>query len=284
MGATGGVRASALLPPPLLLLRLSHQGELIEMEARCWSVGPFCLLLLDGVTHPPTNPSHTHITRTRIQVVGDRPGAADQASDEYVSLLLRELGAALAVVDPSASTSSVVNSDQGMGGIDPRRVRAAGGLTSIFFGGGTPSLTPPRLVKAVVAALEGAFGLAEGAEVGGREWAGCVFHACVACTYVYTHLYITQLSSNPPPNKIKQQISMEMDPGTFDAPRLKAFLEECGVTRVSMGVQAFDAGLLAACGRAHRSVGGWLCCVFIEADGCVHACVWGVYAHQPINH
>lgn len=47
---------------------------------------------------------------------------------------------------------------------------------------------------------------------------------------------------------------MEMDPGTFDLPRLQAFLQECGVTRVSMGVQAFDAGLLAACGRAHRYV------------------------------
>lgn len=61
--------------------------------------------------------------------------------------------------------------------------------------------------------------------------------------------------STHPPNL--KQISMEMDPGTFDGPRLHAFLHDCGVTRVSMGVQAFDAELLAACGRAHRCVGGY---------------------------
>jgi len=82
--------------------------------------------------------------------VGDRPGAADTASEEYVALLLREL---------KATTSNG-------GGIDPARIRAAGGLTSIFFGGGTPSLTPPRLVKGVIEGLERAFGLsAEGCEV-----------------------------------------------------------------------------------------------------------------------
>lgn len=32
--------------------------------------------------------------------------------------------------------------------------------------------------------------------------------------------------------------------------RLQEFLD-LGITRVSMGVQSFDAGLLAACGRAH---------------------------------
>jgi coproporphyrinogen III oxidase-like Fe-S oxidoreductase len=42
----------------------------------------------------------------------------------------------------------------------------------------------------------------------------------------------------------------QMDPGTFDAARLQAFLAT-GLTRISMGVQSFDAGLLQACGRAH---------------------------------
>ncbi|CAN0145574.1 unnamed protein product, partial [Ectocarpus fasciculatus] len=41
-----------------------------------------------------------------------------------------------------------------------------------------------------------------------------------------------------------------MDPGTFDEARLEDFLA-LGITRVSMGVQSFDAGLLEACGRAH---------------------------------
>ena len=39
------------------------------------------------------------------------------------------------------------------------------------------------------------------------------------------------------------ECTLEMDPGTFDAERLAAFLE-AGVTRVSLGVQSFDQALL----------------------------------------
>ena len=46
------------------------------------------------------------------------------------------------------------------------------------------------------------------------------------------------------------EISMEMDPGTFDAARLRE-VREAGVSRVSVGVQAFDDALLKSCGRAH---------------------------------
>ncbi|KAF5732190.1 hypothetical protein HS088_TW18G00881 [Tripterygium wilfordii] len=46
------------------------------------------------------------------------------------------------------------------------------------------------------------------------------------------------------------EISMEMDPGTFDAEKLKELME-MGVNRVSLGVQAFQEELLKACGRAH---------------------------------
>ncbi|KAJ0104838.1 hypothetical protein Patl1_18228 [Pistacia atlantica] len=46
------------------------------------------------------------------------------------------------------------------------------------------------------------------------------------------------------------EISMEMDPGTFDATKLKELME-LGVNRVSLGVQAFQDGLLKSCGRAH---------------------------------
>ncbi|XP_051147902.1 uncharacterized protein LOC127263028 [Andrographis paniculata] len=46
------------------------------------------------------------------------------------------------------------------------------------------------------------------------------------------------------------EISMEMDPGTFDAPTLRALID-LGVNRVSLGVQAFQDELLKACGRAH---------------------------------
>lgn len=96
------------------------------------------------------------------QVVGDRPGVADAASEEYVSLLLRELAAS---VSPKP-LAGAVDVDQGWSTqIDAARIREAGGLTSIFFGGGTPSLTPPHLVQKVIAALEAAFGLNPDAEV-----------------------------------------------------------------------------------------------------------------------
>ncbi|KAM7273511.1 hypothetical protein ACFE04_028175 [Oxalis oulophora] len=82
-------------------------------------------------------------------------------------------------------------------------------LQTVFFGGGTPSLVPPRLVSLILDSLRAKFGIHEDAE-----------------------------------------ISMEMDPGTFDARKLKGFME-LGVNRVSLGVQAFQDELLKACGRAH---------------------------------
>lgn len=46
------------------------------------------------------------------------------------------------------------------------------------------------------------------------------------------------------------EISIEMDPGTFDNARLREILE-LGVNRVSLGVQSFQEELLRVCGRAH---------------------------------
>lgn len=46
------------------------------------------------------------------------------------------------------------------------------------------------------------------------------------------------------------EITLEADPGTFDAARLGAYMD-VGITRFSVGVQAFDDTLLEACGRAH---------------------------------
>jgi putative oxygen-independent coproporphyrinogen III oxidase len=47
------------------------------------------------------------------------------------------------------------------------------------------------------------------------------------------------------------EISMEMDPGSFDLPHLQV-LHTLGLNRISLGVQAFQDALLAACGRTHR--------------------------------
>ncbi|XP_064975212.1 uncharacterized protein LOC135618266 [Musa acuminata AAA Group] len=46
------------------------------------------------------------------------------------------------------------------------------------------------------------------------------------------------------------EVSIEMDPGTFDKEKMERLLE-LGVNRVSLGVQAFQEELLRACGRAH---------------------------------
>jgi putative oxygen-independent coproporphyrinogen III oxidase len=46
------------------------------------------------------------------------------------------------------------------------------------------------------------------------------------------------------------EISMEIDPGTFDFAGLQAY-QAAGINRFSFGIQAFQPELLAACGRAH---------------------------------
>lgn len=58
------------------------------------------------------------------------------------------------------------------------------------------------------------------------------------------------------------EISLEMDPASFDRPRLAGYLA-AGVNRVSLGGQSFDDAVLASLGRRHRrddllEAAGWL--------------------------
>lgn len=46
------------------------------------------------------------------------------------------------------------------------------------------------------------------------------------------------------------EISIEMDPATFSLPQIQGYAQ-LGINRVSLGVQAFQRQLLAACGRTH---------------------------------
>ncbi len=46
------------------------------------------------------------------------------------------------------------------------------------------------------------------------------------------------------------EISIEIDPGTFTADRLRQY-QDLGINRISLGVQAFQDELLKSCGRAH---------------------------------
>jgi putative oxygen-independent coproporphyrinogen III oxidase len=47
------------------------------------------------------------------------------------------------------------------------------------------------------------------------------------------------------------EISLEIDPGTFDKNQLQEYLT-LGINRISLGVQTFDAQLLQVCGRTHN--------------------------------
>ncbi|MBE9168143.1 coproporphyrinogen III oxidase [Pleurocapsales cyanobacterium LEGE 06147] len=82
-------------------------------------------------------------------------------------------------------------------------------LTTIFFGGGTPSLLPLPLLERILKTIENHFGIAPEAE-----------------------------------------ISMEMDPGTFNREQLQGYVG-VGINRVSLGIQAFQDELLQICGRSH---------------------------------
>jgi oxygen-independent coproporphyrinogen-3 oxidase len=83
-------------------------------------------------------------------------------------------------------------------------------LTSIFFGGGTPSLLPVPGMARLLSSLQQVFG-----------WSPDI------------------------------EISLEIDPGTFTLPQLRAY-QDLGVNRFSLGVQAWQDPLLERIGRHHR--------------------------------
>ena len=82
-------------------------------------------------------------------------------------------------------------------------------ITSVFIGGGTPSLFSPASIDALLSGVRARVRLEPHAE-----------------------------------------ITLEANPGTVEAARFKGF-RAAGVNRISLGVQSFDAGMLAALGRIH---------------------------------
>lgn len=62
------------------------------------------------------------------------------------------------------------------------------------------------------------------------------------------------------------EISMEMDPGTFDLNQLQGY-GAAGVNRVSLGVQAFQPELLQLCGRSHNRSDVWAAVEMIRQVG-----------------
>lgn len=82
-------------------------------------------------------------------------------------------------------------------------------VTTIFVGGGTPSILPGELIEELFAAVYACFDVAEEAE-----------------------------------------ITIEANPGTLTMEKLETYLE-CGVNRLSLGLQSADDQELACLGRAH---------------------------------
>ena len=62
------------------------------------------------------------------------------------------------------------------------------------------------------------------------------------------------------------EISIEMDPGTFDRAKLQGFLA-AGINRVSLGVQAFQDELLQACGRSHSVAEAEAAIALLQSEG-----------------
>ncbi len=83
-------------------------------------------------------------------------------------------------------------------------------LSTVYVGGGTPSMLTAAQIQGLLRSLRNRFGLAPGAE-----------------------------------------ISLELDPASFDQARLQGYLQ-AGVNRVSLGGQSFDDGVLERLGRRHR--------------------------------
>jgi oxygen-independent coproporphyrinogen-3 oxidase len=120
-----------------------------------------------------------------ISVVGDRPplNSSFGSIAEYVEILCREI----AIPSPTQNFP----------------------LTSVFFGGGTPSLLTVEQLTQILNTLDRHFSIATSAE-----------------------------------------ISMEIDPGTFELVHLQGY-RAAGVNRVSLGAQSFHSEILQACGRTH---------------------------------
>ena len=91
-------------------------------------------------------------------------------------------------------------------------------LQTIYFGGGTPSLAPLSTLQEVMHAI---------------------YKSEDAPFYI--------------DDKSNVEITIEMDPGTFDKTYLES-IKRMGFNRISLGVQSFDDNILSNLGRVHRSV------------------------------
>jgi coproporphyrinogen III oxidase-like Fe-S oxidoreductase len=135
-------------------------------------------------------------------------------NQQYVSALLTELhqiNRSTTRADPMAN-----NNDNNNNLKDDDEVSKKIDISSLYFGGGTPSLAPIESIRQIL------------------------WHCCGV--------------DNPDaPFRLESdaEITMEMDPGTFDRTKLAA-LKGMGINRISLGVQSLRDDILKVMGRYHR--------------------------------
>ena len=100
-------------------------------------------------------------------------------------------------------------------------------LSSIYFGGGTPSLAPVETIASILNAAIGNNNNLDGNNDNDDN---------------DSPFYLIE----------NAEISIEMDPGTFSLEKLQRLRDCCGINRISLGVQSFDDTLLKNIGRVHR--------------------------------
>ena len=151
---------------------MHHYFEIIDIPTAAYIHIPFCRRRCFYCDFP-------------ISVLGDRTRGEDSGTIvEYINILCQEIAATPALGKP---------------------------LTTVFFGGGTPSLLSPQQIGKILTTLANKYGIANDGE-----------------------------------------ISLEIDPATFDLPQIQGY-RNAGITRFSLGVQAFQDELLQVCGRSHTT-------------------------------
>lgn len=148
-------------------------------------LGSNCLAIIPSAAyiHIPFCRRRCYYCDFPVTVVGEGEKSATKMIEEYLTALTREIQLTPGHQQP---------------------------LTTVFFGGGTPSLLSPPQLEQIIKTISLHFGIANDAE-----------------------------------------ISMEIDPGTFNRDRLSGYLA-AGVNRFSLGVQTFEEKLLKLCGRSHN--------------------------------
>lgn len=129
----------------------------------------------------------------------------------------------LSVAAPREAVPHAAYADSLLSELSRRREgMAAGRLSTVFFGGGTPSLWDPADLGRVLRAVRDAFP---------------------------AHARTSAGETDPP------EITVECNPSSFDEDRARALLD-VGVNRVSIGVQSLDRKRLEFLGRLHDARGG----------------------------